>query len=150
MDCRQTNKIPKLTAKSFRIMSSASTPTFNLEYLFRSRKANFSEASTKLNESDDSETGGFVFHQIGILEFWGDEAEDFRCYEDAARGFWLPTELCAVIRFGRTGTANGVYIIYDFYPTDDFGERGLETDGDNWGQLPEDHSNQQFSIAKNR
>ena len=47
---------------------------------FRSRKANFSEVSTKSNESDDSETGGFVFHQIGTLEFWGDDVENFRSY----------------------------------------------------------------------
>ncbi|KAI9861250.1 MAG: hypothetical protein M1813_005423 [Trichoglossum hirsutum] len=87
--------------------------------------------------------------RANFLEFWGDEAENFRSYEDAAGGPWLPTGFCAAIRFGNTGTTNGVYIIYDFYPTDDFGERDLKTDRNDWGQLPEDRSNQQFSIAKN-
>ena len=62
----------------------------------------------------------------------------------------MPTGFCVVIRFGRSGTANGVYLIYDFYPRDEFGdgERDLRTDSDNWGQLPGDRSGQQFSIAK--
>jgi hypothetical protein len=115
---------------------------------YQSRKANFSEVSTKSNEPDDLEIGGFVFHQIRTLEFWGDKVENFRSYEDAARGPWLPTRFCAVIRFGRSGTANGVYLIYDFYPRDESGERDLRTDSDDWGQLPGDRSGQQFSVTK--
>jgi len=34
----------------------------------RTRKGNFLEMRTKLNEPDDPETDGFVFHQIGALE----------------------------------------------------------------------------------
>jgi hypothetical protein len=115
---------------------------------YRSRKANFSEVSTKSNESDDSEIGGFVFHQIGALEFWGGKVGNFRSYKDAARGPWLPTRFCVVIRFGKSGTANGVYLIYDFYPRDESGERDLRMDSDDWGQLPGDRSSQQFSVAK--
>ncbi|KAI9762591.1 MAG: hypothetical protein M1840_001217 [Geoglossum simile] len=59
---------------------------------FRSRQANFSEKSTKSNESDDLETGGFVFHQIRNLEYWGDEPENLTSYEDAANGTWLLTD----------------------------------------------------------
>ncbi|KAI9861222.1 MAG: hypothetical protein M1813_005395 [Trichoglossum hirsutum] len=114
----------------------------------RSRKANFSEASTKSNESDDSEIAGFVFHQIGTLEYWGDKDENFHSFEDAARGPWLPTGFRVVVRFGRNGAANGIYIIYDFYPKDAWGERELKITGDYWGRLPQDRSNQQFSIAK--
>ncbi|KAI9779958.1 MAG: hypothetical protein M1839_007114 [Geoglossum umbratile] len=44
----------------------------------RSRKLNFSEESTKSNESDDLETEGFVFHQIGNLEYWGGGPRDRR------------------------------------------------------------------------
>jgi hypothetical protein len=32
------------------------------------REANLSEESTQSNTSDDSDVGGFVFHQIGTLE----------------------------------------------------------------------------------
>ncbi|KAI9763429.1 MAG: hypothetical protein M1840_000510 [Geoglossum simile] len=115
---------------------------------FRSRKANFSGASAKSNESDDSEIAGFVFHQIGTLEHWGDKSENFRSFEDAARGPWLPTGFRAVVRFGKNGAANGIYIIYDFYPKDEWGERRLKVTGDYWGCLPQDRSNQQFSMAK--
>ena len=111
---------------------------------FRSRTANFSEESTKSNESDDLEIGGFVFHQIGTLEDWGDEPENLTSYEDAANGVWLPTEFHVVVRFGRNGAANGVYIIYDFYPTDDLGSRGRKINNDSWGYL----SGKRFSIAK--
>jgi hypothetical protein len=86
---------------------------------FRSCKANFSEASTKSNESDDPEIAGFVFHQIGTLEYWGDKSKNFRSFEDAARGPWSPTGFCAVVRFGRSGAANRIYIFYNFYPKDE-------------------------------
>ena len=80
------------------------------------REANLSEESTQSNNSDDSDVGGFVFHQIGTLEYWGDEPENFQNMEDAARGPWLETGFCVVMRFTRSGGANGLYIIYDFYP----------------------------------
>ncbi|KAI9759408.1 MAG: hypothetical protein M1840_003361 [Geoglossum simile] len=102
-------------------MSSASTPTSNLRYLIEA---------------------------IGTLEFWGDEVGNFGSYEDAARGPWLPTRFCVAIRFGRSGTANGVYLICDFYPKDESGQRDVRTDSDDWGQLPGNHSGQQFSVAK--
>ncbi|KAI9776305.1 MAG: hypothetical protein M1839_000466 [Geoglossum umbratile] len=114
----------------------------------RSRKANFSEASTKSNESDDAEIAGFVFHHIGTLEYWGDKSENLRSFEDAARGPWLPTGFTVVVRFGRIGAANGIYIIYDFYPEDELGDRDTKMTGDHWGRLPDDKSNQQFSIAR--
>jgi hypothetical protein len=40
-------------------------------YPVRRRKANFSRGGTKSGESDGSDIGGFVFHQIGTLQFWG-------------------------------------------------------------------------------
>jgi hypothetical protein len=80
------------------------------------RQANLSEESTQSNTSDDSDVGGFVFHQIGTLEYWSDEPENFLNKEDAAQGPWLPTGFCVVMRFTRSGGANGLYIIYDFCP----------------------------------
>ncbi|KAH0559965.1 hypothetical protein GP486_003515 [Trichoglossum hirsutum] len=114
----------------------------------RSRKANFSEESTRSNESDDSEYAGFVFHQIGNLEFWGDNPDDLRSYEDAANGTWFSTQFQAVIRFGRNGAANGVYVIYDFYPEDMYLEERRKIDHDEWGYLPSDLTDKQISFAK--
>lgn len=45
-------------------------------YPIHSRKANLPEVSTKQNESDDTEKGGFVFHQIGTLQSCGGDAEE--------------------------------------------------------------------------
>lgn len=112
------------------------------------RQADLSEESSKSNESDDMDTGGFVFHQLGSLEYWGDEAENLTSYEDAANGVWLPTLFRVVVRFGTSGAANGIYIIYDFYPEDEDGSRGQKTENECWGQLPEDKSGQRVSIAR--
>lgn len=115
----------------------------------RRRQANLSEESSRLNESDDMETGGFVFHQLGALEYWGDEPENLTSYEGAANGDWLPTLFRVVVRFGRNGAANGIYIVYDFYPEDENGSsRYPKTDSEYWGQLPEDKSGQRVSIAR--
>ncbi|KAH0565681.1 hypothetical protein GP486_000921 [Trichoglossum hirsutum] len=114
----------------------------------RSRKANFSEESTRSNESDDYEHAGFVFHQIGNLEYWADNPEDLRSYKDAAEGTWFPTQFHAVVRFGRNGAANGVYVIYDFYPEDEYLEERRRIDDDDWGYLPRDLTDQQIALAK--
>ncbi|KAK2868055.1 hypothetical protein FQN49_003206 [Arthroderma sp. PD_2] len=82
------------------------------------RVANYSEESTLSNESDDSEGTGFVFHQIGILEIWAGDKKKPRTAENIAKGRWHPTRFCAVMRFGRNGLADGVYIIYNFFPGD--------------------------------
>ncbi|KAI9866424.1 MAG: hypothetical protein M1813_001546 [Trichoglossum hirsutum] len=115
---------------------------------FRSRKANFSEESTRSNESDDSDYAGFVFHQIGNLEYWGGNPDDLRTYEDAANGTWFPTRFYAVMRFGRNGAANGVFVIYDFYPEDECLQERRKLDDRDWGYLPSGLSDQPISIAK--
>ena len=114
----------------------------------RTRKGNLSEMSTRSNESDDPGTGGFVFHQIGTLEVWGDERHNLQSFEDAGRGPWLPTGFCVVMRFTKSGTANGLYLIYDFYPQDDLDNREKRTEDNNWGCLPGDGTNEQFSLAR--
>ena len=114
----------------------------------RSRKANFSEESTKSNEFDDSDFAGFVFHQIGNLEYWADDPGNLRSYEDAAKGPWRPTQFYAVMRFGRNGAANRVYFVYDFYPEDDYLEERRKIDDDDWGYLPRGLTDQQIVFAK--
>ncbi|KAH0536388.1 hypothetical protein FGG08_006738 [Glutinoglossum americanum] len=113
----------------------------------QSRKAKFSESTKPSDESGDLEVGGFVFHQIGTLECWAGGPRELSC-EDADNGPWEPTGFHVVVRFGRDGAANGVYVIYDFYPKDEFGgyDRGQKISDDYWGYLI--CGGQQFSIAK--
>ncbi|KAI9864087.1 MAG: hypothetical protein M1813_003404 [Trichoglossum hirsutum] len=115
----------------------------------QSRKANFPEESTQSNESDDPETEGFVFQQIGTLQYWGDDEENFQSLEDDADETWLYTKFCAAVRLGRNGTADGIYIFYDFYPeNEDDDERDWKSDDKYWGILRKDRTRQQFSMAK--
>jgi hypothetical protein len=114
----------------------------------RSGKLNFSEESTRSNESGDSDYTGFVFHQIGNLEYWADDPDNLRSYEDAAKENWLPTQFHVVMRFGRNGAANGVYVIYDFYPEDEYLQERRKVDDDDWGYLPSDLTDRQIAFAK--
>jgi hypothetical protein len=108
------------------------------------RKANLSEESTVSNESDDPGIGGFVFHQLGILEVWCDEPEKLQNYDDADDGPWQPAEFCVVNRFGTNGVPDGIYIVCDFYPEDDItGERYPKSE-EFWGYL----GDRQLSVAK--
>jgi hypothetical protein len=69
--------------------------------------------------------------------------------EAAAQGPWLPAEFCVVMRFTRSGGANGLYIIYDFYPeAQDGTSRRVDQRVEHmvWGYLP--GGGRQFSIAK--
>jgi len=52
------------------------------------------------------------------------------------------------MRFTKSGAANGLYLIYDFYPPDDLGNRDERIDTDCWGCLPDDPDSQQFSMAR--
>ncbi|KAI9778251.1 MAG: hypothetical protein M1839_008275 [Geoglossum umbratile] len=114
----------------------------------RSPELNFSEESTRSNESDDSDDAGFVFHQIGNLEYWADDPDNLRSYEDAATENWLSTQFHVVMRFGRNGAASGVYVIYDFYPEDEYLQERRKVDDDDWGYLPSDLTDRQIAFAK--
>ncbi|KAI9765294.1 MAG: hypothetical protein M1840_007493 [Geoglossum simile] len=112
----------------------------------KSRKPHFPAESTISNESDDPGYAGFVFHQIGDLEFWGGGPADLRNLRDY--GPWHSTHFQAVMRFGRNGVANGVYVIYDFYPEHVYLEERQKIDHDEWGYLPDDFTDCQISCAK--
>ncbi|KAK2746408.1 hypothetical protein FQN55_005626 [Onygenales sp. PD_40] len=70
------------------------------------------EESTQLNQLENT-GAGFVFHQIGMLEMWIEDRED-----SSVKGPWLPTNFGVVVRIHRSGLPLGIYIIYDFHPTD--------------------------------
>ncbi|KAK2757992.1 hypothetical protein FQN54_004398 [Arachnomyces sp. PD_36] len=100
------------------------------------RVANYSEQSTKSNESDDTEATGFVFHQIGVLECVFSD-EDEVTAQSVAEGPWFPTDFGVVMKINRNGAPGGIYIIYDFYPTNqETGQRLSERpDIPDWGCL---------------
>lgn len=97
------------------------------------RESTRSKRSTKSTESGDTDGQGFVFYQIGELEirYTDDSHIENEDYDDA---YWLQTGFHVVIRFGKTGDENGVYIVYDFHPEDDDGIR-KRTTSETWGDL---------------
>lgn len=60
----------------------------------------------------------------------------------------MPTEFFAVIRFGRSGYGNGIYIIQDFYPRDANGKRETRIRGDYWGYLAGPDATERFSMVR--
>ncbi|KAK2794643.1 hypothetical protein FQN50_009882 [Emmonsiellopsis sp. PD_5] len=105
------------------------------------RISNYSEQSTQSNESDDPMDSGFVFHQIGMLEWAAADEDERKTLAGVADCQWYDTDFGVVMRIDRSGASAGVYIIYDFYvssmaPPD---KRVFErpTTNSSWGQLPE-------------
>ncbi|KAK8160786.1 hypothetical protein IWX90DRAFT_278274 [Phyllosticta citrichinensis] len=106
------------------------------------RKEQRSYESTNTTDSEGDENG-FVFHQLGILEsarrLPGAENDPTKCtFKDT--GFFVVT------RLALSGVAEGLYIIYDKFPTDP--EEGIRA------ELPEKevaslpHETLQISMAK--
>lgn len=111
------------------------------------RVDNMPNKSTRLNESDDSDNGGFVFHQIGNLEIWCDGQENLRTLEDAGNGPWFTTTYAAVVKVNHSGASEGIYIIFDFYEPDEATQNRLPRyNGSHWGYLGD--TTMQFSVAK--
>lgn len=118
------------------------------------RTADLPEQSTALNDSDNPGEVGFVFFQLGRVEVLYDgEDGEVHSLQDALEGDWMDTRFCAVMRITEGGTADGVYLLYDFYapncgesrfPNKD-GQYPKE-DGQFWGYLGE--GTKQFSCAR--
>jgi hypothetical protein len=100
----------------------------------------------KLSESDDADPSGFIFFQLGQLEYarlqdgeqgWpsangGDEADD------KVKLDWQDSNFCLVARVGPDGKAEGIYAVYDiFHDVDYEDERYLVPPSDFlWGMPP--------------
>ena len=69
-------------------------------------------------------------------------------HDDAAKGAWLPVEFCAVMRFGRDGYGNGIYIIQDVYPRDEDGKRESRIRDDDWEFLAGANATERFSMVR--
>lgn len=105
--------------------------------------------NTRLQRPDYFGEETFVFFQVGILEIWFGEPEDWQVFEETGEGPWETSRFSVVMRVGINGTPRGVYLIYDAYPDDYPHGRPCPpikiTEG-LWGYLGE--LKEQFSIAK--
>lgn len=113
------------------------------------RVASLPKESTIVNQSNDngdSDSGGFVFHQIGDVETWCDESDDLQTLNDTGKGDWMKTGFAAVMRLAPSGTPNGVYIIFDFHPENSTADRSPRYDLNHWGFLGKE--GRQFSCAR--
>jgi hypothetical protein len=112
----------------------------------RSRQQSMSEVSTASNGTNDGK-GGFVFHQLGTLEYFAGARSQTTSMDKLGRSAWLPTGFCVVVRFGSDGQPKGIYLIYDMFPENDDGDRVEIESGNAWGRLVPDAA-LQFSCAK--
>jgi hypothetical protein len=112
----------------------------------RSQQQSMSEISTMSNETDDGK-GGFVFHQLGTLEYFAGDRRQTTSMSKLGRGAWRSTGFCVATRFDSAGQSKGIYLIYDMFPENDYGDRVEIESGDSWGRLVPDAA-LQFSCAR--
>jgi len=112
----------------------------------RGRQQNMSKVSTMSNGADDGK-GGFVFHQLGTLEYFAGDRSQTTSMKKMGQGAWLSTGFCVGMRFDSVGRSQGIYIIYDMFPENAYGDRVEIKGGDTWGRLVPDAA-LQFSCAK--
>lgn len=117
------------------------------------RALNLSEQSTQSAESDDADAPGFVFHELGELEYMDFEtaAEMPTTLKegDDIINEWEPTGFSVVARLNYFGRINGVYVIYNMRPYDRHEGTGMriQITDDEWG-IPFSAPELQFSCAR--
>lgn len=114
------------------------------------RRANMSEESTITAESDDVNSPGFVFYQLGYLEYSCYKVQDMpKSYEEAEGREWFKTGFNVVAELSRSGTVRSIYLVFDMFP--DVDEESCDRSqwtGLGWGRLPSSRGGEQFSIAR--
>lgn len=115
------------------------------------RALNLSEQSTQLAELDDAEAPGFVFHELGTLQYLECEtAEEMpKTLEegDDREGDWEETGFSVVARLSNSGHIDGVYSIYNMNPRLEFSSKREKITHSKWG-IPPSSPEQQFSCAR--
>ncbi|KAL7788378.1 hypothetical protein V8C37DRAFT_418387 [Trichoderma ceciliae] len=116
------------------------------------RAANLSEQSTitQSAESDDKEAPGFIFHELGVLQYLEcdtiDEMPTTLEEGDNCESDWEQTGFCIVARLSDLGYLHGIYVLYNMNPLHEDGTRKQVTHGE-WGLLP-GLPGEQFSCAR--
>ncbi|KAK3346538.1 hypothetical protein B0T25DRAFT_613093 [Lasiosphaeria hispida] len=120
------------------------------------RKANMSEISTRSAESDDNQIPGFIFFQLGALEYarhnqdggWSPALGEMLAtrVQEGETGFHL------VARAGQFGGINGVYAIYSMFPDDESTGTYQQATHPFWSIPPRPSTgaspHEQFSVAR--
>lgn len=104
-------------------------------------KLGLPEMSSDSNESDWKD-GGFVFHQLGALEYQFSKPTDPLGADPATKELWSFSGFDVVIIFRSDGVSEGIYIICNFYPVYPDGEQAeTKVIDDLWGYLPWERGN---------
>lgn len=125
-------------------------PNLSLFTKRQRRNQSFSEESTGSAESDDYVRDAFhVFHQIGALVYYKGDFEADPEGDKRDEDNWEDIGFTVVSNV-TSGRAAGVWLVFNFHPFDDEGERYHIDDDSYWGWLPnhEDGEDNQFSSAK--
>ncbi|KAK4150989.1 hypothetical protein C8A00DRAFT_17552 [Chaetomidium leptoderma] len=119
------------------------------------RQANLSEMSACSAESDDANVPGFVFSQLGELQYatrrdhqqgWPDDDDDKANKEL----HWMPSGFNLVARLSSSARTDGIFAIYNMFPRDDFDWKRHQITHPFWGIPPTTpiDGDEQFSCAK--
>ncbi|KAL2133105.1 hypothetical protein VTI74DRAFT_2936 [Chaetomium olivicolor] len=83
------------------------------------REANLSEISTNSGESEDANAPGFIFFQLGDLQYAKIPAGQHGWPENALSLEWESTGFNLVARLGPTGRVESIWAIYNMFPEDE-------------------------------
>ncbi|KAL7920426.1 hypothetical protein ACQKWADRAFT_298512 [Trichoderma austrokoningii] len=115
------------------------------------RAPNLSEQSTRPAEPEDADAPGFIFHELGELQY-----KEFDTFAEMpttmkegndCRREWDPTGFSVVARLTDSGHINGVYVVYNMNPRDEFSGKRQQVTHSDWGMLPSSLE-MQFSCAR--
>lgn len=93
----------------------------------RSRAHNLTDESTQSGDSDTpNDESGFVFYQLGALQFTT-ELEDPATtdIQVISSKQWIETGYVLVVKVGAAGNAEDIYILFNYRPEDENGDRSL-------------------------
>lgn len=120
------------------------------------RQANLSEISTKSVDNDDAGAPGFVFFQLGELQFTereNDRQGPWNTDDDRILGTpvgWRTSGFVVVVRVGRSGHADGIYAIYNMFEIydddDDSSYSGHDYNNNNDDDDDDDDNSRNFGV----
>ncbi|KAF2116315.1 hypothetical protein BDV96DRAFT_573786 [Lophiotrema nucula] len=112
----------------------------------RERGSDETVISVSSGETDVDDRNGFVFHQLGLLEYYEGPltTEEFvkAPLQQIVDGPWQSTGFAVVVKIsGAKGDPGEIWIIFNFKPEDEDGDRHAWENETEWGQLPEHNTN---------
>ncbi|KAL1614616.1 hypothetical protein SLS54_009586 [Diplodia seriata] len=102
-----------------------------------------SRTANRRDESDDNPPG-FEFQQLGVLQYCVGDLPD--TMQEAAEGEWEPTGYYVVARIAPSGCIDGLYVLFDMFPEDEYTGIRSQITRDIWGYM--EPSNEKFTCAR--